>query len=116
MANMDDSILDTIKDMILGDKDEDSFDTELIADINTAFGELTQGGVGPLEGFEINGNTEVWRDFVTDVSMLNLTKTYVFYKTKLVFSPPENSFTCDALSKRADELYWRLYIMGDEQQ
>lgn len=116
MANMNDSILDTIKDMILGDKNEKSFDVELIADINAAFSELTQGGIGPVEGFEINGNTEVWGDFVTNVSMLSLTKTYVYYKTKLVFSPPENSFTCDALNKRADEQYWRLYIMGDEQQ
>ena len=39
MANLDDSILETIKDMILGDKEEDSFDTELIADINAAFSE-----------------------------------------------------------------------------
>ena len=114
MANLDDSILETIKDMILGDKEEDSFDTELIADINAAFSELVQGGVGPQTGFEINGNTEKWKDFVTSINQLSLVKTFVYYKTKLMFSPPENSFTCDALSKRADEQYWRLYIMADE--
>lgn len=115
MANLDDSILITIKDMILGDKTEESFDTELITDINAAFGELTQGGIGPTEGFEINGDDEVWRDFVTGISQLSLTKSYIYYKTKLMFSPPENSFTCDALSKRADEHYWRLYIMASEE-
>lgn len=114
MANLDDSILETIKDMILGDKEEDSFDTELIADINAAFSELVQGGVGPQTGFEINDNTEKWKDFVTSINQLSLVKTYVYYKTKLMFSPPENSFTCEALSKRADEQYWRLYIMADE--
>lgn len=115
MANLNDSILETIKDMILGDKNEDSFDTELIADINAAFSELVQGGVGPESGFEINSESETWGEFVTDTSQLSLVKTYVYYKTKLAFSPPENSFTCDALSKRADEQYWRLYIMADKE-
>lgn len=114
MANMDDSILNTIKDMILGDKTEDSFDIELIADINAALSELIHAGVGPQSGFEINSSTETWGQFVTSTTQLSLVKTYVYYKTKLMFSPPENSFTCDALSKRADEMYWRLFIMADE--
>lgn len=114
MANMDDSILNTIKDMLLGDVNETSFDIEIISDINAAFSELIHAGVGPQEGFEINGASEKWRDFTNSITQLSLIKTYVFYKTKLVFSPPENSFTCDALSKRADEMYWRLFILADE--
>lgn len=114
MANMNDSILGTIKDMLLGDQTETSFDTELIADINAAFSELIHAGVGPQDGFEINGSTETWGQFTNSVTQLSLIKTYVYYKTKLMFSPPENSFTCEALSKRADEQYWRLFIMADE--
>ena len=48
MANLDDSILETIKDMILGDKEEDSFDTELIADINAADDENYTGEISAI--------------------------------------------------------------------
>ena len=51
---MYDSILNTIKSMVNVSVSDNSFDTELIADINTALFRLNKLGVGPGNGFMIN--------------------------------------------------------------
>ena len=111
-----DSILNTIKKLLGIDPEYDPFDTDVIVAINSALMTLTQVGVGPREGFLIRDSTETWEDFVGDRKDLESIKSFVYLKTKLVFDPPTNSFTIDALERQADEYLWRISINAERRE
>ena len=111
---MEDSILETIKKMLDISDEDTAFDTDVIMHINSALAELIHIGVGPQDGFRISDKSSNWNEFTTDDVMLSNVIEYVYCKTKMVFDPPSNSFTCEALNKRADETYWRAYMLADE--
>ena len=80
------SILNTIKTLLPVEETDTSFDGELIVHINTAIMALTQMGVGPPEGFEIEDETSTWQDFLGEnVKKFSAAKTYIHAKVKLVF-------------------------------
>lgn len=108
-----DSILNSVKKQLGAEIDYEHFDPELILNINTAFSILCQLGVGPDEGFMIYSADEVWSDFITD-SRLNMVKTYVFLKVKLIFDPPQVSYVADAYQQQIEELEWRLKTATDK--
>jgi hypothetical protein len=108
-----DSILTSIKKMIGIDKDFTEFDDELILFINGIFTILTQLGIGKSD-FTITGTTEVWSDFLTDSKNLELVKTYIYLRTKVVFDPPASSFVLDSINKQISEYEWRLYENAEE--
>lgn len=107
---MERSILETIKKPLGINEDVTYFDPDLTMHINTAIFTLTQLGVGPKEGFYISGPQEVWGDFLEDDSMLKSIETYIYIKVRLLFDPPINSFTIEALNKYATELEWRINV------
>lgn len=107
---MDESILDTIKEMLGLDKDYNAFDTEIISYINSAFFTLSQIGVGPEEGFSIKDSDAVWSDYIDVSSNLIAVQTFIKLKVQLIFDPPSNSFVVDAINKQLDELIWRLCL------
>lgn len=108
-----DKILSSIKVLLNVESTITAFDNELLMHINAAISELTQGGVGPQEGLNVTDNTD-WSEFSTDTRIVSASKEYVYCKTRLVWDPPTNSFTCDALKQRAEESYWRAYLDSDE--
>lgn len=110
-----DSILNSVKKQLGAEIDYEHFDPELILNINTAFSILCQLGVGPDEGFMIYSADEVWSDFITD-TRLNMVKTYVFLKVKLIFDPPQVSYVADAYQQQIEELEWRLKTATDRFQ
>lgn len=115
IAELNNSILLTVKDMIGPSIDYGVFDTQLVMQINSFLNVLTQLGVGSQEGFEITGDEEKWSDLLGDQEkLLNMCKSYISIRTRLVFDPPTSSFVIDALKKNADELEWRIYIMVQE--
>lgn len=80
------SILNTIKTLLPVEETDTSFDGELIVHINTAIMALTQMGVGPPEGFEIEDETSTWQDFLGEnVKKFSAAKTYIHAKVKLAF-------------------------------
>lgn len=107
---LDESILDTIKEMLGLDKDYNAFDTEIISYINSAFFTLSQIGVGPEEGFSIKDSDAVWSDYIDVSSNLIAVQTFIKLKVQLIFDPPSNSFVVDAINKQLDELIWRLCL------
>lgn len=111
---MIESILTTIKKM-LGIQDEDSFfDQDIIVHINTVFNVLYQLGVGPTDKpFEINGSTEKWSDFWSDIDTLGMVKTYIYLRVKLIFDPPASSAVQEAIKQECSELVWRIYTQID---
>lgn len=109
-----DSILLSVKKM-LGIADEDhAFDAEVTMHINSVFSILNQLGVGPAEGFMITGEGETWDDFlITDKLKLQMVKSYVYQKTKIIFDPPSTGVLNEALERQIKELEWRLYVQAD---
>lgn len=103
------SILNSIKKLVMVDTDYDAFDDIIKIHINTVLANLIQMGVGPVEGFHITGEDEVWDDFLQGRLDLEPVKTYVYLKVKMYFDPPQSSAYIEAINKQLNELEVRLY-------
>lgn len=108
-----DSILNSVKKLVNVHIEDDSFDQDLIIYINTILAVLTQMGVGPTEGFQITGPDETWEDFVEDDVRVQLIKTYVGLRVRMLFDPPTNSSATQAIDNSIHETEWRIYAMSN---
>lgn len=116
MANeMETSILKTVRKMIGPSQDYEYFDTDLIIFINTAIGILNTLGVGdPNDPFKITGESETWSDYLGEkYGDLEMIKTYIVLRVRLLFDPPATSFVLDAYKKEIDELGFRISVSVD---
>lgn len=112
---MDYSILTSIK-KLLGIAEEDaSFDQNIVIHINSVFSILEQLGVGPAKGFSIEDDRAVWGDYLSEAKNLELVKSYVYMKVRLMFDPPTNSILAEAMNKNISELEWRINATVDPQ-
>lgn len=108
-----DSILTSVKKQLGIAEDYEHFDPDIIMHINSVFSILNQLGVGPPEGFSISDETSVWTDFIGDSLKLELVKTYVYLKIRLIFDPPTSSAVMDAFKQNIAELEWRISVTVD---
>lgn len=106
------SILNDTKKMLGIPAEHTQFDSDLIMHINTVFNILQQLGVGPDEGFSISDGAAVWSDFVTDTN-LNIVKSYMYAKVRMIFDPPTSGPLIGALEKVIAEMEWRLNVQVD---
>lgn len=108
-----DSILDSVKKLVGIDSEYTVFDVDIIMHINTALSVLHQVGASPEAGLEILDNTTTWSDLIQDKQNVNMVKTYIVLKVRLLFDPPSTSFAIAAMEKQASELEWRLNQLED---
>ena len=108
------SILKSVKKVLGMAPEYTAFDEDVLMHINTAFSILQQRGVGPEEGFDIQDDSTVWSDYTNNVKQLNMVKTYMYVRVRLVFDPPTTSFAIDAMQKQVDELEWRLQAIRED--
>lgn len=113
---MEQSILTSTKKILGVAEDYTVFDLDIITHINSAFSTLTQLGVGPAIGFQIDDASEVWADFIEDDADLqwNSVRSYVFLRVKQLFDPPATSYLISAQQKQIEELEWRLNTHREE--
>lgn len=104
------SILQSTKHLLGLEPDYEVFDAGIINHVNSAFFNLNQLGVGPDEVFTINGSDEVWTDFDADVNRVIAVKSFVYYKARLAFDPPQTSYAIKAIEDQIQELTWRLNV------
>lgn len=105
------SILTSIKKMLGITEEYTHFDEDIIMHINSVFTTLTQLGVGPSEGFYIEDKTTEWVDFISDRNKLQVVKTYIYLKVRLIFDPSSlGSATLAAYERQIQELEWRLNV------
>lgn len=110
---MEDSILLTTKKQ-LGIADEDhGFDMDIIIDINTVFGILTQLGVGPKEGYAISDESTQWSDYLQNNALLEMVKTYMYLKVRMIFDTPTSGSMNSAHEQLIQEMEWRINVMVD---
>lgn len=107
------SILTSIKKLLGITEEYTHFDTDLIIHINSVFMVLTQLGVGPEEGFFIEDEDAIWFDFVGENSAIELIKSYVYLKVKLLFDPPTSSAVIESTNRMISEFEWRLNVAVD---
>lgn len=107
------SILTSIKKMLGITEEYEHFDADIIMHINSVFMILNQLGVGPTEGFSIKGKDEVWTDFISEESKLELIKSYMYLKVKLLFDPPLGSAVIEVINRQISEFEWRLNVAVD---
>ena len=89
--------------------DDTNFDSELIIYINGALMVINQLGVGP-NGYIIEDALNTWDEFLIDRTDLELVKTNIYLRVRLIFDPPQNSFLVNAIKEQIQEYDWRIEV------
>jgi hypothetical protein len=106
-------MLTSIKKIVGLAEADTSFDTDIILHTNSVLSVLTQLGIGPDDGFSIEDATPTWEDFLNGDKRLNMVKTYVYLRVRLLFDPPATSFVIESLNKQIEELEVRMSIVRE---
>lgn len=112
---MPQSILNNVKKVVGLTEDDTSFDLDILMHINSVLAKLTQLGVGPDEGFEIEDSTATWEDFLPD-KRYNFVKSYVYVEVRMLFDPPQTSFLGDAFHRQSEEFVWRINVLRESDE
>ena len=112
---MIESILEDVKKFCMLTKDNTDFDSVVTLHINSAFASLKQMGVGPQQGFKIQGYDEKWSDYFSDKDFVENVKEYVCIKTKIAFDTPQASGMKEALENQLAETEYRVRIQWDDE-
>lgn len=115
-VDVGESILKSIKKMLGVDPTMDMFDLDICMNINSALANLNQIGLGPYDGFYVNGPEDKWSDFLgaNDMHVLQNAKQYVYIWVKRVFDPPGATNHLTALDNTIKELEWRISTGREE--
>lgn len=111
-----DSILTSIKKLLGIAEDYEHFDMDLIIHINSVLAVLHQLGVGPENGFSIEDRSAVWSEFMGKDPRLNLVKSYIHLKVRLLFDPPLGSAVLESTNRMISELEWRITAVTDTKE
>jgi len=113
VAQVTNSILHDIKQMLGQEWDDTTYDLDIKILINSVFFNLNQINVGPPEGYTIDDENNLWPEFIGDSKNLEAVKTYIYIRVRLTFDPPTNGFLVTSLEKQADKLEWTLMVEAD---
>ena len=105
-----DSILTSVKKIVGISEEDESFDADLIIHTNSVLMILNQLGVGPTDGFVIKDKTSVWTNYITDETKIELVKSYMYLKVRLLFDPPTSSAVMESINRQISEFEWRLNV------
>lgn len=111
---MENSILKSTKEILGLKADYTPFDLAVITHINSAFSILAQLGVGLADGYTIEDAEMGWDDLALPQNQLNMVRTYIFLKVRMLFDVPATSFMIEALEKQIQEHEWRLCEAAEE--
>ncbi|MPM13114.1 hypothetical protein SDC9_59469 [bioreactor metagenome] len=101
-------ILDTIKPTIGIAPSDTSFDIDIIMYVNATLSILFQLGVDEAGALPIIDETTTWYQLIGNRTDLELVKSYIRFKVKLMFDPPTSSAALDAMNRSIGELEWRI--------
>lgn len=111
---VDDSILLSIKKLLGLSKNCTDFDTDIIIHINTVFINLSQLGIVLPKNYAISDEKNLWTEIISEDDYLDLIKTYIYLKVKMIFDPPLSSAVLEANKSMIDEYEWRITVQVDE--
>ena len=103
---MDQSILNGVKKVLGLDPSYTAFDQDILTYINTALSTAAQLGVGSSP--YIDDANATWQMLELPKEQIDLLRTYVNLRVRILFDPPTSSFLKDALEGQLKEYEWRL--------
>lgn len=118
------TVVDSIKKLLGIDKDDDYFDVEILAHINTVMLNLSQIGLGDYDALICSQET-TWDSLnVGHIVNHKTLETYIYLRVKLIFDPPQSSMVTDSFKSIISEYEWRInheiekskYKEGDEDE
>lgn len=104
------SILGSVKKMLGIPSEYKKFDLDIIMHINSVLFILCQLGIGPESGYAISDDSDEWTDFIPEGTNLELVKSYVFMKVRLLFDPPQSSVVMESMNRMISEFEWRINV------
>lgn len=107
------SILESVKKLLGISEHDTGFDYEIKDLINAEFLSLHQLGIGPNEGFSINGPDDKWGSYTDNPRLLDAVRQFVYLRVRLVFDPPASSTVAEAINNRISELEFRLNVQAE---
>lgn len=112
---MHESILDSVKKMLGITREDIDFDLDLTIHINSVIMILRQLGVGPVNGFSIDGPSQTWSDYLGDVevSQFAAVKSYIFLKVRQLFDPTTSGAVTESTNNLIKELEFRLNVEAE---
>lgn len=114
-AEIESSILLSIKKSIVGPPEYTPFDADLIMHINTQIANLYQLGLDSAKSVIVDGADQLWTDLIpAGDSRLQFVKTYVYARVKMVFDPPTSTAQMQALKEAAAEAEFRISVAVDK--
>ena len=111
---MENSILISTKKILGISEDYEAFDLDIITHINSTFALVNQLGVGPSTAFTVEDVNDKWSDLSLPADQLNMLKTYLYLKVRMVFDPPPTSFAIEAMNNQIAEHEHRLSYMRED--
>lgn len=106
------SILNTIKEMVGIEPTDTHFDVDVLVLINSAIVILNQLGVGN-KGYKVTSATQTWGDFLGNMDELEMAKNYIYHRVRRTFDPPSSSYVMSAIEDDMREMEWRLNVAVD---
>lgn len=109
------SILLSMRKLLLGDPTASYFDTDLLIHINSVINILHQLGVTKVDGFFIEDASAEWDEVFDEGVNLELIKSFMYLKVRMIFDPPQGS-AAEAFKEQLKELEWRINIEVDPKE
>ena len=115
--DLKESILTSIKKLLGIAEADESFDPDIIMDINAVFVILQQIGIGPDSGYAITGKDDTWSDYLPEHQhLIGLVKSYVHKKVQLMFDTSTlTSPMIEVINRQIHEDEWRLNVAVDSE-
>lgn len=114
-AQIQSSILLSIKKAIGASPDYTPFDVDIIMHINSQLANLYQIGLNAAKSVVVDGPDQLWTDLIpAGDSRLQFVKTYVYAKVKMIFDPPTSTAQMQALKDAAAESEFRISVAVDK--
>lgn len=80
--------------------------------INSVISILKRFGIGPEGGYIVTDKYDTWDEYIPDEN-LELVKTYMYMKVRLIFDPPASSAAIETMKELISELEWRILDISD---
>lgn len=109
----EESILKTIRNYIGLDKEDNSFDGELLTYINLSISELHQAGLSSY--VYVSGPEQTWSSLLRETTtelyneILGSVISYIGLKVKILFDPPAPN-TQNIMKSVTEECIWRISV------
>ena len=110
---MTDSIFESVKKVLGLLGDDSSFDEDILLHINSVVSTLRQLGLSIPADFYVRDDVQTWRDLLGEFRDLDLVKSYMTMKVRLMFDPPSSSFGLKSMEEMVKEYEWRINVLVD---